>query len=223
MFWDNEYKSNERVWGKEPSELAIAVVRYLQEHKSNNEILSVLDIGCGYGRDAFYFWDNLKCRVLGIDASKNAIDIALSTIFKGREEDVEFRCCGFTELEEARYDIVFISNLYHLLNKGERKDLRKAVKRTLKPGGLLFLSTLSVKDPEHYGKGIPIPEESNSFQDRVYIHLCTREELIKDLAFLDIKELYEHEYHEPRAAGEVHHHILWILVAEWEAPYCNAA
>jgi len=29
MFWDNEYKSNERVWGERPSELAVATVRCL--------------------------------------------------------------------------------------------------------------------------------------------------------------------------------------------------
>ena len=214
MFWDKEYKSNERVWGEGPSELAIAVVRYLQKCKSSREILSILDIGCGYGRDAFYFLNNLRCGVLGIDSSRKAIDIASNTILKGQEKAVKFRCCNFIELEEDSYDIVFISNLYHLLKKDERKGLRKAVMRMLKPDGLLFLSTLSVKDPEHYGKGIPVPEESNSFQDRTYIHLCTREELCEDFAFLNIKELYEYEYYEPRATGEIHHHILWILVGE---------
>jgi len=24
MFWDNEYESNERIWGERPSELAVA-------------------------------------------------------------------------------------------------------------------------------------------------------------------------------------------------------
>jgi SAM-dependent methyltransferase len=214
MFWDNEYKNNERVWGEGPSELAIAVVRYLQKCKSSREILSILDIGCGYGRDAFYFWDKLGGKVLGIDSSKRAIDIALNAALKEESEVVKFRCCNFTELEVGSYDIVFISNLYHLLKKDERKELRKAILKTLKQEGLLFLSTLSAKDPEHYGKGIPVPGESNSFQDRVYIHLCTGEELMEDFAFLDIKELYEHEYYEPRATGEIHHHILWILVGQ---------
>lgn len=165
MFWDNEYKSNERVWGEGPTELAIAAVRYLKKCKSCDEALNILDIGCGYGRDAFYFLNNLRCRVLGIDSSKKAIDIASNTILRGQEEAVRFRCCDFTELEGDSYDIVFISNLYHLLKKDERKELRKVVMRMLKPDGLLFLSTLSVRDPEHYGKGIPAPEESDSFQD----------------------------------------------------------
>jgi SAM-dependent methyltransferase len=214
MFWDNEYKSNERVWGGGPSELAIAVVKYLQKNSLNNTILSILDIGSGYGRDAFYFLDNLRCRIFGIDISEKAIDIASNVVLKAQKEDVKFQCCNFTKLKEGKYDIVFVSNLYQLLKKNERKELRETVVRTLKPNGLLFLSTLSVRDPEHYGKGTSVPEESNSFHERLYLHFCTREELIEDFAFLNIKELYEHEYYEPRATGEIHHHISWILVGE---------
>ncbi len=214
MFWDNEYKSKERVWGERPSELAIAAAGYLQKCKSSNEILSILDIGCGYGRDAFYL-ENLGCMILGIDISEEAINIASDVVLKVQKEDVKFQCCNFTELKEEKYDIVFISNLYQLLKKNERKELRKAVMRILKPNGLLFLSTLSIKDSEHCGKGTPIPEESNSFQDRVYLHFCTREELVEDFAFLNIKELYEHEYYEPHSTGEIHHHISWILIGEY--------
>jgi len=83
----------------------------------------------------------------------------------------------------------------------------------LKPNGLLFLSTLSTRDPEHSEKGTPISGEINSFVDNVYLHLCERSELEEDFSFLKIEELYEHEYFEPRATGETHHHISWILVS----------
>lgn len=215
MYWNNQYKRNERLWGERPSELAIAAVEYLQKNKTNNEILSVLDIGCGYGRDAFYFLKNLRCRVLGVDISEEAIDIASNAALKSQKEDVKFQCCSFTGLKEGKYDIVFISNLYQLLKKNEREELRKMIMRTLKPNGLLFLSALSVSDPEHYGKGVPVPEEPNSFKDKVYLHFCTEEELTKDFAFLKIKELYEHEYYEPRVTGEIHHHVSWILIGEY--------
>ena len=35
MFWDDEYKRNERVWGERPSELAVAVVEYLQRYNDS--------------------------------------------------------------------------------------------------------------------------------------------------------------------------------------------
>ena len=83
MFWDNEYKSSERVWGEGPSELAIAAVRYLQKYKSSNEILSIFAIGYVKTQMARYFLDNLRCRILGIDSSKKAIDIASNAILRG--------------------------------------------------------------------------------------------------------------------------------------------
>jgi SAM-dependent methyltransferase len=214
MFWDNEYAANERLWGEGPSELAIAAVAYLKKHMPNDAIRAILDIGCGYGRDAFYLLDNLRCRILGIDISENAIAIASSTALEKQYKNVDFQCRDFRELDESKCDIVFLSNVYQLLERKEREELRRTVLRKLRRNGLLFVSTLSVNDPEHWGKGNPVPKESNSFHEQVYLHLCTREELLEDFSFLSIKDLYEHEYDEPRATGEVHHHISWMLIGE---------
>jgi len=186
---------------------------YLRGDKINDDMISILDIGCGYGRDALYFLGQLRCEILGIDNSKKSIDMAKKVVTS--RKNVNFQCCNFTELCKDSYDVVFISNLYQLLRRSEREELRRTVMKVIKPNGLLFLSTLSISDPEHYGKGVPIPKESNSFQDRVYLHFCTREELVEDFAFLSIRELYEHEYYEPRATGETHHHISWILIGEY--------
>ena len=216
MFWDDEYKNNKYIWGEGPGELAVAALKYLKQYKPGNELPHILDIGCGYGRDAFYFLKNLNCKILGIDVAEKAIDIAIDAIPETQRENVAFQHCDFVDIEEASYDIIYISNLYHLLKKDEREAIGKTVIKALKTNGLLFLSALSARDPEHYGKGIPVQGEYNSFQDKTYTHLCTGEELSKDFAFLSIKELYEHEYYEPRATGETHHHILWILVGERE-------
>jgi len=214
MAWDDEYAKHKQLWGKGPSELALAAVSHLKKNKPDKEILSVLDIGCGYGRDAFYFLENLDCEILGIDISEKAIEIASNTAIEKGTGDIRFECRDFREPVDGNYDIVYFSNLYQLLDSDTRKDLKNAAAKALKPQGLLFLSTLSVSDPEHYGKGEPIPGEPNSFYDGRYLHLCTREELMEDFSFLDIREFYEHEYDEPRATGETHHHISWILMGE---------
>jgi len=216
MIWDKEYEQNGLVWGEKPSELATVAARYLHDNLLNNKVLQLLDVGCGYGRDALYLSDNTECQILGIDVSEKAVEMARSSTLKARKEDVRFLCCDFSQLNDDKYDIIFISNVYQLLATHERKELRKKVTKKLETKGLLFLSTLSVNDPEHYGKGVPIPNESNSFsfQNRIYLHFCTREELIKDFGFVKIRDLYEHEYYEPRANGERHHHISWILIGE---------
>jgi hypothetical protein len=133
-------------------------------------------------------------------------------ISREHSENVRFQCCNFTQLGINRYDILFISNLYQLLRPKERIMLQETVKRTMQPGGLMFLSTLSKNDPEHYGKGITVRDEVNSFIDEKYLHFCQKAELEQDFSFLAIKELQEHEYYEPRATGETHHHISWLMV-----------
>ncbi len=217
MYWDNEYADKRRLWGEAPSELAVAVVDHLKRSGTDKVPLSILDIGCGYGRDAFHYIEHLKCEVHGIDNSSSAIEMATKMAAEIKRSNVEFRVQDFRKLKEEKYDIVTASNLYQLLQKQDRAELVNAVTRTLKPGGLLFLSTLSVNDPEHAGRGTPIRGEPNSYQDRVYLHLCTAPELRNDFGFLSIKELYEHEYDEPRVTGEVHHHLSWILIGKNES------
>jgi len=214
MFWDHEYASNKRLWGEQPSELAVAAVAYLKKYRANDETIDLLDIGCGYGRDALYFLDNLACTILAIDMSEKAVSMAAGAALEKQKEGVDFRCCSFTELGEQRHDVVFLSNFYQILERDERTQLRQVVRRTLRTDGLLFMSTLSINDPEHRGKGSPIPDEPNSFRDKVYLHLCSGEELTEDFDFLRINALYEHEYDEPRATGETHHHISWILIGQ---------
>jgi len=133
MYWDNQYENNERLWEETPSMLALAAAEYLQKtHGPAERMPGVLDIGCGYGRDALYLAGNIRCTVLGVDISEKAIALAKKNC---RDSRIRFRCCGFTELEE-------------------------------------------------------------------------------DFSSFKIKELSEHEYFEPRATGETHHHISWILVGE---------
>jgi cyclopropane fatty-acyl-phospholipid synthase-like methyltransferase len=196
-----------------PSELGIAAVKYLQASGPGKRPLGILDIGCGNGRDAFYLRDNLSCRVLGIDISRDAVNIARDRASRAKIENVEFQCRSYTELKAGRYDIVFTASVYHFLNKEARQEFRDVVKRSLKPKGTLFLSTLSIHDPEYYGRGTPVAGEPNSFRNGVYLHFSTGEELEHDFSFLNIKALYEHEDYDPRVKGEVNY-TPWILIGQ---------
>ncbi len=212
MSWNKDYEKSGRIWGENPGELAKAAVRYLKKNKSPSESLNLLDIGCGYGRDAFYLSNNLKCNILGIDVSEKAIEIAMNTVIKTKKHNLVFQSIDFASLGGDKYDIVFASNVYQILHPHEREAFRVAAKKALRPEGLLFLATLSTKDPEHYNKGVQVAGEENSFKDEKYLHFCTGEELMKDFGFLGIKELYEQRYTEPRSNGTIHHHVSWILI-----------
>ena len=213
MYWEKRYLNEKQIWGQNPSELAQAAVHYIQENLSSSERLLIADIGCGYGRDAIYLSQTLKSQVIGVDRSENAIKLAIESLAKVPDAKVRFQRVDFRDLDEQTLDVVFARNIYQLLKNSERAEFREMVKRTLKPHGLLFLMTLSTRDPQHYGKGTPVPDDVDSFQDTTFLHLCTKEELVNDFLFLRISELYEHEFDEERTTTP-HHHISWIMVAE---------
>jgi SAM-dependent methyltransferase len=210
--WNSVYNSDKKVWGDKPSELAVNAYNYLRESqgfRKRKDIL-ILDLGCGYGRDSIFLAQNLPCHILGLDNSQAAIDMARQSLKGALEKRIEFLCYDFSNVSD-KYDVIFISNLYPLLKPDERIKLRETVKRCLKPDSILFLSTFSVRDPQHYGKGTPVEGEANSFFDDRYLHLSTRQELEKDFDFLTINALYEREFHEPRSTHD-HDHITWIMM-----------
>ena len=50
---------------------------------------------------------------------------------------------------------------------------------------------------------------------RIYYKATSNGKKVLDHACEKIKELYEHEYYEPRVTGETHHHVSWILIGEY--------
>jgi cyclopropane fatty-acyl-phospholipid synthase-like methyltransferase len=211
MMWNKTYSLEKRLWGDEPSELAqyaLQVLIYSTAYRKRR--LNILDLGCGYGRDSIFLAQNLDCRVLGLDNSQEAINMAIASVPKDLVKKLEFLAFDFSNVID-KYDIIFASNLYQLLKPEERARLKNTVERCLEKGGSLFLSTLSVRDPQLFGRGALVPDEENSFQAEKYHHFSTRRELESEFHFLKINALFEREYREAHTSGELHNHISWIL------------
>jgi cyclopropane fatty-acyl-phospholipid synthase-like methyltransferase len=202
-----------------PSELGLAAVDYLKDKGYSHQYRKILDIACGNGRDSFYFINNLDCEILGIDISSQAIDLAKNKTTLEARKNMKFECKSYSDLTDGEFDIIFSSGLYHFLKKNERELMRNKIVSLLKPCGLLFLSTLSVNDPFYYGSGKPVQNEPHTFiySDQtvagVYLHFSTKDELMDDFSYLDIKRLFEHEDYNPKIKGPVNY-IPWILVGE---------
>lgn len=211
MVWNKRYASELQVWGNEPSELALFAFNILQHDSRYQGNIDILDLGCGYGRDAVYLANNLDCHILGIDVSKEAIKLAKEFCPRELSNRIEFLCYDFSAIID-KFDMIFVSNLYYLLKPYERKKLWETVKRCLKKDGWLFLNTLSVRDPQQFGRGTPVETEANSFMDKKYYHFSTRTEIEKDFEFVNIRALFEREYNENHTTGEAHRHISWILL-----------
>jgi SAM-dependent methyltransferase len=212
VHWERRYAADERIWGDGPSELARLAVARLRPHASPE--LAVLDVGCGYGRDTRYITAELRCRALGIDPSPRAVATAQKSRSAGLE--VEFEGGDAASLaaqpgQAGSWDVVYACNVYHLMGPDARRAFVAALAALARPGGLLFLSTLSPRDPQHYAVGEPVPGEERSWIEHVYLHFCTAEELEADFGAFEVLDLEERSYDEHNANGVVHRHASWFL------------
>ena len=210
-----------RLWGDGPSELARLAVARLRPsvaavNGSDAEPLSLIDVGCGYGRDSRYLAAELGCRVLGLDPAPAAVAAARRT--RRPDLDVEYLAGDAASLAEdgaqaGRFDVAFAGNVYHLLSPGGRREFAAALAALVRPGGLLFLSTLSPRDPQHYAVGELVLGEERSWVEHVYLHFCTADELTADFSAFTVLDLEERSYEEHNAGGIVHRHASWFLEA----------
>lgn len=217
LHWETLYAAGERPWGEAASELArLAVARLgpLGRGASAAPSFTLLDVGCGYGRDSRYLATELKCRVVGIDPSPSAITSARAA--RSRSLDVEYLQCDAAGLAAApdhagRYDVIFAGNVYALLGPIGRREFVSALVQLSRPGGLLFVCTLSPRDSQHYAVGRPVSGEERSWIDRTYLHFCTAEELVGDFAAFELLDIEERSYEEEKPGGGVHRHTSWFL------------
>lgn len=97
---------------------------------------TVLDLGCGHGRDSFYLSDQ-GLEVTGVDGSSELLKIAKSQI-----SDCKFLLKDMRELDFAPHSFDNIwanASLLHL-TKSEFVEVLKNLKKILKPGGLFYFS-----------------------------------------------------------------------------------
>ena len=209
--WDERYRAEGRLWGDGPSELARLAVARLRPYASPE--LRILDVGCGYGRDTRYLATELHCRVLGLDPSPAAVAAARHR--RSSSLDVDFVAGDLVAFAagldgDGRFDVVFACNVYHLLGPIGRREFAAALGAAARPGGLLFLSTLSPRDAQHYAKGRQVLGEERSWVDKVYLHFSSVQELEAELADFTLLDVDERSYEEQNPGG-VHHHTSWFV------------
>ena len=124
---------------------------------------------------------------------------------------VRFERRGFAGPWDRRFDVVLSWNVFHLLPREDREAFAAAVPQLLRPGGRLFLGTLSPRDTEH--AGAPEPGGPPGAAGVVPLHFATEGELRELFVGLRVERLFEHAYEEGCAAEHSHHHVCWILVA----------
>lgn len=115
-------------------------LKYGTPSKGNN----ILDLGCGRG-ELIYYCAKHGAKVLGIDYSRDAVDIAKETI-KKLPKDLQSLATAevgdpVTYNFKGRYDIVFMIEVAEHMYEWQLKETFQKIQKILNPKGRLIITT----------------------------------------------------------------------------------
>src|SRR3989344_5210919 len=144
-FWDNEYKTESHfALSESPSEDLEKFTRWLMRQYGKeqlNKTASVLDLGCGNGRNLIYLAENFGMKGIGYDNSGEAINQAKKN---SDGLPIEYQTRTIAEklpLADESQTLVLDMMTSHFLNASERSALQAEIFRVLRPKGWLFWKT----------------------------------------------------------------------------------
>ena len=136
VYWKNK-------WANRPSEpahrFAVRAYKLIQDKKFE----TLLDLGCGAGRDARYFSRK--------GLSVTAIDRSSSGIRAIQSRNPRIRCIlddlRTVKLKKNSFDVIYAHLSLHYFDDRTTRRIFQKIYRALKRGGLFFAKCKSVDDP----------------------------------------------------------------------------
>ena len=130
-YYDDRYSEKESYWGKQPSSMA----RIFFQRFPPAEEQTLLEIGCGQGRDSIFFAQN-GYQVTGFDFSIEGVKTSIAQASE-LNLSIDFFQADVNEYRlEKPYDVVFASGALHYIPQHLRKELISNYKQFTNPGGL---------------------------------------------------------------------------------------
>jgi SAM-dependent methyltransferase len=152
-FWEHEYKRPTHFsLSEDPADDLEKFTRWLERNDGKHVLYhgnTVLDLGCGNGRNLLYLAKQFKVRGIGYDLSNTAIT---QSRIKSGHLPLEFHCRSITGdlgLPDRSVMLVLDMMTSHYLSAREREVLRDEIERVLEPGGFLFFKSFLAEGDLH--------------------------------------------------------------------------
>ena len=149
--YESRYDREEYYWGVKPSDMCFEVMKLLPPTKA----LTVLDIGCGEGKDAVFFAKN-GYKVSAFDITRSGVDKAKRLADQHRV-DVNFFKADINDFRlESEFDVLFCSGVLHFIPHELRSEIFENYRSHTAVGGINAMNVF-VKKPF-----IPISPDKDS-------------------------------------------------------------
>ena len=171
-FWNVFYKKKSAV--SKPSNFAVFVKKFLKNYSS-----TIIDVGCGNGRDLFYFKKN-KFDIMGIDLSKNAVSLIKKGLknTKDKKKIIHSDFASFDYKKNVKKKFSIYSRFtWHTINERSEGTLLKKISK-IPNLEYIFVETRSDKD-ELCGVGKKISK--NEFVTDHYRRFINKNNLVKKI------------------------------------------
>lgn len=172
-FWDDEYREGGYLaLSMNQSEDLEQFTRWLIRERGRallNVTTSVLDLGCGNGRNLIWLSETFGMRGVGYDISHEGIVQAKRhSETKHLPLSYETRSiAGPITVPPASQSLVLDMMTSHFLNEADRALLVQEIFRVLKPGGFLFYKTFLLDEDQHAARML---RENPGAEAHTYIH-----------------------------------------------------
>jgi ubiquinone/menaquinone biosynthesis C-methylase UbiE len=109
-----------------------------------NENSSVLEIGCGNGKNMKYILDRIDCIAVGIDTCQNFVDMC-----KDKNLKVSNKNILNLEFDDNTFDyILCVAVFHHLLNIDDQDRAMNEILRVMKPKSIGMITCWSTEQPD---------------------------------------------------------------------------
>jgi tellurite methyltransferase len=177
-YWAVFYKKHKAV--EYPSPFAeFCYENYVSEGQS------MIELGCGNGRDARYFFGQ-GCRVIALDQSP--VEVIFNS--KSGASESQFISTDFVNYDFSKHgetDIFYSRFSLHAINADQEAILMEKVFANLKPGGLFLIEARTTRDPL-CGEGKEV--EPNAFVTDHYRRFLNTQKFIEDSVSIGYRLLY---------------------------------
>ena len=207
--WDGIYRGRPDVWGPGAHPLAELLARRLAAGGA------VLDLGCGTGANCLRL-ARAGIRSLGVDISREAVDLALQRKARERDGRADFIRADILDFlrtcPAGAFDGVLSVNVLNHLG-ADIEDALRHVRRALRPGGLLALSLFTAEDEEW--RRPANPPGAGAAPPGVSIRLLDRAGVQAALAPFTVQLLLKEEYLDDPHPGAPFTHLnsFWRILA----------
>jgi len=157
LFWQEFYtKTRAQEFLEKPSSFCLFLIENNfinvdKEQNSANKRKCLLDIGCGNGRDTFYFAHHLSLNVTGVDSCSKVIDLNKAKANANATNNVDFIQMNVNQVESlarfGQHDFIYARFFLHSITQEDQSVFMRFLGEQLKVNAFVFLEFRTDKDP----------------------------------------------------------------------------